>query len=266
MTKILMCPPDFFSIDYAINPWMKEGEGCNPEKTRNQWNELKRVLTNDIGAEVVEMQAQPKLPDLVFTANAALVYKDVAVVSRFRYDERRPEEKFYGEWFRNNGFVASFLPEEISFEGAGDALFSGETLFSGYMPRTDIISHSYISNLLNVRVISLELKDSRFYHLDTCFCPLSDGYVIYFPEAFDQYGNQAIESFFPEEKRIIVTEEEACKFSCNAVNIENHVVFNKTTERLKNELRRKGFIPHEVDLSEFLKSGGSSKCLTLKLD
>lgn len=265
MTKILMCPPDYFSIDYAINPWMKEGNGCDLQITKEQWNSLVKTIQS-VGGEPVVMDAQPKLPDLVFTANAALVYKKVAVISRFRYEERRPEEHFYADWFRNNGFIVSLLPEEISFEGAGDALFSGDTLFSGYLPRTDISSHSYISNMLNIRVISLELVDPRFYHLDTCFCPLTDGYLLYFPQAFDEYANQAIETFFPEEKRIPVLEEEACKFSCNAVNIGTHVIFNKTTDRLKNELRRKGFQPHEVNLSEFIKSGGSSKCLTLKLD
>lgn len=265
MTKILMCPPDYFSIDYAINPWMTVGSGCDVEKAKMQWNSLKNLYTNVMGAEVYVMDAQPGLPDIVFTANAALYHNNIAIISRFRFQERRPEEKFYAEWFRNNGYMATFLPEEVCFEGAGDALFSEETLFSGYAPRTDISAHGFISNLLNIRVLSLELIDQRFYHLDTCFCPLSDGYLLYFPKAFDEYGNKVIEANFEEEKRIAVTEEEACRFSCNAVSLGKAVVMNRTTERLKNELKQKGFKTHEVDLSEFIKAGGSAKCLTLKL-
>ena len=265
MTKILMCPPDYFSIDYAINPWMTAGSGCDVDNAKMQWNSLKNLYTSEMGAKVCVMDAQSGLPDIVFTANAALFHNNIAVVSRFRFQERRPEEKFYAEWFRNNGYIVTFLPEEVCFEGAGDALFSGETLFSGYAPRTDISAHGYISNLLNIRVLSLELIDQRFYHLDTCFCPLSDGYLIYFPKAFDEYGNKVIEANFEEEKRIAVTEEEACRFSCNAVSLGKAVIMNRTTERLKDELKRKGFKIYEVDLSEFIKAGGSAKCLTLKL-
>lgn len=265
-TKIFMCPPDYFSIDYAINPWMKQGTGCNLENTKKQWNTLKDLFVNHLGVEVVTMEPQPCLPDIVFTANAALFYKNIAIISRFRHQERRPEEKFYAEWFRNNGYIVTFLPDDVSFEGAGDALFSGNTLYSGYMPRTDIRAHTFIANLLNIRVLSLELVDERFYHLDTCFCPLTDGYLIYYPQAFDEYGNRVIENNFPEDKRIQVTEEEACKFSCNAVNVGRAVVMNKTTDRLKIELKRKGFQPYDLDLSEFIKAGGSAKCLTLKLD
>lgn len=262
--KILMCPPDYFSIDYAINPWMKEGNDCDFELTKKQWENLRETFEK-LGAETVTMDAQPNLPDLVFTANAAVVYNKIAIISRFRFEERRPEEQFFADWFRNNGYIVSLLPEEICFEGAGDALFSGETLFAGYAPRTDINSHAYIAKLLNVNVLSLELVDERFYHLDTCFCPLTDGYVLYFANAFDEYGNRVIESHFPEEKRIAVTEEEACKFSCNAVSLGKNVVLNKTTDRLKKALADKGFNAYEVDLSEFIKSGGSAKCLTLKV-
>lgn len=265
-TKIFMCPPDYyFNIDYEINPWMKKGTNCKNQEAVERWNDLKNIITN-LGAEVLTMQPQPGQPDIVFTANAALIYKDTAVISKFRPPERQPEEKFYAEWLEKQGFKVEVLPEEMSFEGAGDALFSGETLYSGYVPRSDISAHTYISNLLDIRVISLELVDSRFYHLDTCFCPLSDGYLLYFPDAFDEYGNKVIEKNFPAEKRIPVTYEEASKFSCNAVNIDQSVIMNTTTERLKNELKEKGFDTYEVDLFEFMKAGGAAKCLTLKLN
>ncbi|MEI7473800.1 MAG: dimethylarginine dimethylaminohydrolase family protein [bacterium] len=262
--RILMCPPTYFSIDYAINPWMSEETNSDLELTKKQWNNLKSTLES-LGAEIVEMEPQPNLPDLVFTANAAVVYNKIAIISRFRFEERRPEEQFFADWFRNNGFIVSLLPEEICFEGAGDALFIGDTLFSGHAPRTDINSHAHIAKIFNINVLSLELVDKRFYHIDTCFCPLTDGYVIYFPGAFDEYGNKVIEANVPPEKRIAVTEEEACKFSCNAVSLGKNVVMNKTTDRLKKVLADKGFNTHEVDLSEFLKSGGSAKCLTLKV-
>ena len=263
--KVFMCPPDFFySINYEINPWMTKGTKCNNESAINTWNFLKDTI-NGLNAEVLTMEPQPDLPDIVFTANAALIYGDTAVISRFRYKERQPEEKYYAEWLANQGFKLAFLAENMYFEGAGDALFSGDTLYAGYVPRTDISAHTYVSSLLGVRTISLELVNKSFYHLDTCFCPLSGGYLMYYPGAFDEYANQIIEKDFPEEKRIPVTAEEAGKFSCNAVNIGNNVLLNHTAERLKNALKEKGFTTYEADFTEFMKAGGSAKCLTLKL-
>jgi N-dimethylarginine dimethylaminohydrolase len=261
-----MCSPDYYyRIDYEINPWMKEGTECATNKALEKWKELKNILTG-LGGEVKTMEPIQGLPDIVFTANAALIYKDTALISRFRHKERRPEEKFYAEWLKDQGFEIVYLPEGMNFEGAGDALFSGNTLYSGYIPRSDVSAHTFISELFNVRVISLELVNPRYYHLDTCFCPLSEGYLIYYPAAFDKYGNRVIETNFPSEKRFAVTDEEAVNFSCNAVNLNNAVIFNNTTKRLKNELYKKGFDSYEVDFSEFMKAGGSAKCLTLKLN
>lgn len=264
--KFFMCPPDYYhNIDYEINPWMKKGTGCDNKVSIEKWNDLKNIITN-LGAEVLTMPAQPGQPDIVFTANAALIYKDTAVISRFRPPERQPEEKFYIEWLKKQGFNIEILPDNMHFEGAGDALFSGETLYSGYITRTDITAHTYIAYLLNLKIISLELVNKRFYHLDTCFCPLTDGHLLYYPEAFDEYANKIIEKDFPEEKRIIATEQEALAFCCNAVNIDKSVIMNNTTDRLKNVLKEKGFDTYEVDLAEFMKAGGSAKCLTLRLN
>jgi len=264
--KFLMCPPDYYNnIDYEINPWMKKGTDCCNKTSVQKWKDLKNIII-DLGAEVLTMKPQPNQPDIVFTANAALIYQDTAVISRFKPQERRPEEKFYEEWLQKHGFDLELLPKDMYFEGAGDALFSGDTLYSGYITRTDITSHTYIAYLLNLKIISLELADKRFYHLDTCFCPLSDGYLLYYPNAFDEYANKVIEKDFPPEKRIIATEQEALGFCCNAVNIDKSVIINNTTERLKDALGEKGFETYEVDLTEFMKAGGSAKCLTLRLD
>ncbi len=153
----------------------------------------------------------------------------------------------------------NLLSDGIAFECWRYALFLNDTLFAGYVPRTDITSHNYIAELLKLTVISLELVDNRFYHLDTCFCPLTDGYLMYFPQDFDEYGKKVIEANVAPEKRIVVTDEEAMAFSCNAVSVGKAVVMNNTSERLKTALRDKGFEPYEVDLSEYMKAGSSAK-------
>lgn len=264
--QILMCPPEFFTVDNAINPWMAGNEGqLDRSKAQAQWDEL--VETIGQFADVVTMPAQPDLPDMVFTANAGAVYGDKAIASHFMPHERRPEEQHFKKWFRENGFELLDLDEKLGFEGAGDCLVDrgGPWLWTGYGFRTEIEAHPAIAEFFGRELVSIRLTDPRFYHIDTCFCPLTDGFLMYHPPAFDFDSRLAIESRVPSHKRIIVDTMDAGNFACNAVNVGYEVFVHKASAPLKARLMLAGFTVHEVDLSEFLKSGGSAKCLTLKL-
>ncbi len=263
--KILMCSPEHYGIKYEINPWMNINIQSDNRKAMFQWKNLYKILKDELEVDVRLVEPREDVPDMVFTANAAVMYKNKAVMARFKYPQRQPEEKYFAQWFEDNGYIVITIPKEMSFEGAGDALFLGDTLYAGYVPRTDIASHTYIAEVLNIPVISMELINKNFYHIDTCFCPLTDGYLIYYPGAFDEYGNRVIEENVPEEKRIVVNEEEASYFTCNAVNIGKTVVTNLTTTRFTELLKRKGFNHIQTDLSEYMKAGGAAKCLTLKI-
>lgn len=232
-----------------------------------QWNDLYAKLKARCAIEMVE--PRQGLPDMVFTANAGLILGNKAIVSRFYYPERQGEEKYFKEWFQNHGYTVYELPEKMYFEGAGDALLDrGEAgcLWAGYGFRSSLESHAWIAATLEIEVVSLKLVDSRFYHLDTCFCPLEGGYLLYFPQAFDESSNRTIESRVPADKRIVLSEADALHFGCNAVNIGKLIVFNEISQELKTRLNRLGFEIEETPLTEFLKAGGACKCLTLKLD
>ena len=261
-----MCPPDFFTVEYVINPWMAgHEEDLSLDVARRQWDALRSSLSEF--ADIVVMQPQPDLPDMVFTANAGVVYGNKAIASHFMPHERRPEEPHFKKWFSDNGFELLNLDEKIGFEGAGDCLFDrhGPWLWTGYGFRTEIEAHAEIGKFFDTEVVSIRLTDERFYHIDTCFCPLTDGYLLYHPPAFDYDSRIAIESRIPPHKRIIADTADAGNFACNAVNIGDRIFLNKASDSLKARLMLEGFVVHEIELSEFLKAGGSAKCLTLKL-
>jgi N-dimethylarginine dimethylaminohydrolase len=235
------------------------------ELARQQWDVLRSKLSEF--ADIVVMEPQPDLPDMVFTANAGVVCGNKAIASHFMPHERRPEEPHFKKWFADNGFELLDLDEKIGFEGAGDCLFDrhGPWLWTGHGFRTEIEAHPEISKFFETEVVSIRLTDERFYHIDTCFCPLTDGFLMYHPPAFDYDSRIAIESRVPPHKRIIADTADAGSFACNAVNIGDQVILNKASDSLKARLMLEGFAVHEIDLSEFLKAGGSAKCLTLKL-
>ncbi len=261
-----MCPPDHYEVDYVINPWM---EGNIGKSTRDhaavQWEKLYRLIKE---YALVDLIPPAKgWPDMVFTANAGLVLGKNVVLSRFYHPERQGEEPYFKAWFESKGFQVYELPKDLPFEGAGDALLDrqGRWLWAGYGFRSELDSHAYLAKWLDIEVLSLRLMDNRFYHLDTCFCPLSKGYLLYYPPAFDAYSNRLIEMRVPTERRITIDETDAVNFACNAVNIEEIVILNKASDRLKSQLTNAGFRVVETPLTEFLKAGGASKCLTLRV-
>src|SRR3954453_22110333 len=267
-SRFLMCPPHHFGVEYVINPWMQgQIDAADQELAGRQWKQLHAVLSQH--AEVALMSAVNGLPDLVFTANAALVHRQTAVLSSFRCPERQPEARHYAEWLSADGFQVKILPSGTWFEGAGDALFdrgSKALLCFGYGYRSQAAAGPHLQRSLGVEVQGLRLCDPRFYHLDTCFCPLEGGHLLYYPAAFDQQANAAIEAQVPAERRWAVTEEDALQFACNAVNIGTRVILNYATSELATWLASRGFKVIQTRMSEFIKAGGSTKCLSLRLD
>ncbi|MDJ0713720.1 MAG: TIGR00300 family protein [Prochloraceae cyanobacterium] len=264
--RFLMCAPEHYDVDYVINPWM-EGNIHKSARDRavEQWQKLHHVLKDKAVVDLVK----PEIgwPDMVFTANAGLVLGDDVVLSRFLHKERQGEEPHFRKWFEDKGYTVHELPKDLPFEGAGDALLDreGRWLWAGYGFRSELDSHPYIAKWLDIEVLSLRLIDERFYHLDTCFCPLSGGYLLYYPDAFDFYSNRLIQMRVPPEKRIAIEEADAVNFACNAVNIDSIVVMNKASEGLQQRLVDVGFEVIQTPLTEFLKAGGAAKCLTLRV-
>ena len=267
-SRFLMCPPQHFGVEYVINPWMRgQIHAANQQLACEQWLRFHALMASS--ADVALMQAVTGLPDLVFTANAALVQGRTAVLSSFRCPERQPEARYYADWLAADGFEVKTPPPGTLFEGAGDALFDRgiqQLLWFGYGYRSNAAAAPYLQDLVDVEVQPLRLCDPRFYHLDTCFCPLDGGYLLYYPPAFDLQANAAIESRVPADRRRAVGEEDAVRFACNAVNVGNRVILNYASCGLAAWLRSRGFDLIQTPMSEFMKAGGATKCLSLRLD
>lgn len=262
----LMCAPKHYEVNYVINPWMAGNVHCSSrERAAAQWDGLHRALGKIAEVELVE--PQPGSPDMVFTANAGLVRNGIVALSSFHHKERQGEEPHFRRWFSDWGFAVRDIPRVTSFEGEGDALFEadGSRLWAGHGLRTRQDSHRQLTELWGVEVVSLKLVDPRFYHLDTCFCPLSNGDVMYYLPAFDEDSQRKIEARYTAGQRICVSEADALRFACNAVNVGKTILLNQISQELRLDLKNRGFEIVELELTEFLKAGGAAKCLVLRL-
>lgn len=266
--RILVCRPEYFTVDYVINPWM-QGNTDRPvhEKVVEQWQGLRDTFARH--GDVEELAPVDGLPDLVFTANAGVVLDDKFLCSHFRHPQRRGEETVFARWFGDRGYEVGRMPEGVYFEGAGDALFcrrDPNRLWMGYGFRTVLDAAEHIAGFLDIEVKPLRLVDERFYHLDTCFCPLDGGRLVYYADGFDDRSRRAIEEYYAEEDRHAVSERDAVHFACNAVDLGGTLVMNNCTAEMEERLRAWGFDVIRQPLGQFIMSGGSAKCLSLRLD
>jgi N-dimethylarginine dimethylaminohydrolase len=261
--RYLMCPPAYFDVTYAINPWMTAGVAVDRELAQRQWEALVATL-RAAGAEIELLAPQPGLPDLVFTANLGIVDGPTFVPASMRHAERRPETRHAIAWFREHGFAIRALSADVLQEGAGDALPFGGTLVAGHGARSSAGAYVELAQLIDGAIVALELADPRFYHVDIAFCPLDADSAIVATSALDADGARLLARLVPDP--IALTPGEAAAFSANAVVVGRTVVMAACSARLRGELEARGFDPVVVDVSEFLKAGGGPRCLTLALD
>lgn len=262
----LMCSPEWFEVHYVINPWMAGNLNRSSRDTSfAQWKGLYSALREV--ADVKLMHPRQGSPDMTFVAHGAVVNFGVAALSSFAHAQRQPEEQHLRTWLEDAGFLIWETPRETAFEGEGDALFdpSGRMLWLAHGVRTCQYSHRHVADAWHANLTSLHLVDPRFYHLDTCFAPLSGAHLLYYPGAFDAASLARIEEAFPPRLRIAVDEAEAAHFGCNVLNVGRHIFMHECGGTVARRLRSAGYCVTELPLGEFLKGGGSAKSLALRL-
>jgi N-dimethylarginine dimethylaminohydrolase len=275
--RILMCAPDHFAVAYTINPWMNPSSWQSENRVLGaiawqEWQALRDTLTN-LGAELDFVPPVRGLPDLVFTANAAVVMDRTVLLARFRHPERRGEEAHYTRAFEalcTLGIVDRVLelPEGIIHEGAGDCVWdrTRRIFWMGYGPRSDAAAAPVIERVFGVETVPIELPDPRFYHMDTTLCPLSRGELMYFPGGFTRAGLAEIHARVAPELRIEIGADDAATLTANAVCLGNDIVCSAMSGGLRRKLEARGYAVHLSPLGAFRRSGGSAFCLTLRLD
>jgi N-dimethylarginine dimethylaminohydrolase len=258
--RYAMTPPAFYAVEYAINPWMDTSTPVDVGVAHAQWEVLRQTYLA-LGHRVDIVEPVRGLPDMVYAANGGFIAGDVAIVARFRYVERAGEAAAYGEWMSSMGFEP--VTTRFINEGQGDLLMVGEKVLAGYGFRTDRRAHAEISAALRMPVISLELVDPRFYHLDTALAVLDDHTIAFYPPAFSAAAQEQLHALFPDA--IVVGSADAYVLGLNVVSDGLHVVLPSAATGFIAQLREVGFEPVGVDLSELLKGGGSVKCCTLEV-
>lgn len=258
--RYAMTPPAHFAVEYAINPWMDLSTPVDVGRAQAQWHSLLETYQR-LGHRVEVVDPVPGLPDMVYAANGGFIAGDVAIVARFRYPQRAGEARAYASWMSSRGY-RPMCTRHVN-EGQGDLLKVGDRVLAGWGFRTHRRAHPEIAAALGMPVVSLELVDPRFYHLDTALAVLDDSTIAYYPPAFSATAQRQLQELFPDA--IVVGSADAFVLGLNVVSDGLHVVLPSAATGFAATLRAAGFDPVGVDLSELLKGGGSVKCCTLEV-
>ena len=275
--RFLMCPPRHFAVTYSINPWMDPKAWADGGDTLHavaprQWAALHRALI-EAGAAIETLEPEPGLPDLVFTANAAVVLDGKALLARFRHAERQASSRCSRRRSARSPRAAS-IGEVVEMPRRRHPR-RRRRLPVGPPPRAVLDGlrlplgrggGAVVERTFGVGCVALALADPSFYHLDTAFCALPCGGVIYYPGAFTPAAREIIEWLVAPSQRIALEPDDAARFSANAVSLGNVVIMSGASERLAQALAERGYVLVTTPLDAFLKSGGSACCLTLRLD
>ena len=265
-----MCPPTHYSVSYSINPWMDLTNDVDWRLARQQWQDLHHLIIR-LGGYVELIDPQPGLPDMVFTANAGFILPGnwpvpEVLLSRFEHRERSGEEAFFKFWFKQQKFGVA--KPHMPFEGAGDMLFDESNVFLGHGFRTDEEALdgfiSWPNQFPKHTPHKCHLVDPRFYHLDTCFCPLGKNRYMVYDSAFVDFDRWS-HNVGAGAHWIHVPEKEATQFACNAVVLGKSVILPEGCLITTAALEGLGFNVYQTPMTEFIKAGGACKCLTLKL-
>jgi N-dimethylarginine dimethylaminohydrolase len=270
--RYLMCRPDYFTVSYSINPWMRPQVPTDTALAVSQWESLYDTYLR-LGHEVQLIDPIEGLPDMVYTANGGFVIGNVAYGASFAYPQRQPEGPAFMNWFRTQGFEVA-EPEHVN-EGEGDFLLVGDIVLAGTGFRTSVESHEEVQQVFDREVITLNLVNPNFYHLDTAVSVLdplvgpsagtgtAQPNIAYLPSAFDEASRAILQSRYPDA--ILVSEEDSSVLGLNSISDGLNVVISSRATGFERQLREHGYNPIGVDLSELLLGGGGVKCCTLEL-
>ncbi|MGH3562499.1 MAG: dimethylargininase [Mycobacterium sp.] len=256
----IMTTPTYFAVDYRINPWMDPAAPVDPAVAKAQWEQLRDTYRR-LGHIVDVVEPVTGLPDMVYAANAGLIVGTTAIIARFKHHQRDREAVVYAAWMAANGY-RPVRTRHVN-EGQGDLLLVDGKILAGAGFRTDARAHAEIADITGLPVVSLELADPRFYHLDTALAVLDDTTIAYHPPAFTDRARGQLHELFPDA--MVVDMPDAEVLGLNVVSDGCHVVHPCAAAGFADQVCAAGFIPIAVDMSELLKGGGAVKCCTLEV-
>jgi N-dimethylarginine dimethylaminohydrolase len=261
---------------YGQNEYIDINARIDRTKFMKQHKELENAFSSIITYTLNDVHES--LPDIVFIANGGLSLPRISrtiLLPNMKYEQRKRELPYLMGIYNDLGLNMIPFPKEI-FEGQAELKwFHGGTLaVGGYGFRSTRKSFTVLNKLLSSiysqkglqppKLLVLKLEDPLYYHLDVAMLEYDDTKCIVHKKAFSAESIASLKKFLGSKNvSVIDVEDSIC---LNAVvdgdTLVTHKLDKKDKKLLEDLTKRK---VHEVNTSEFEKSGGSVRCMTLQI-
>ena len=210
-----------------------------------------------LGVQVELMTPQQGLPDLVFTANAGLVFGNALLQLALSPRGARPRDAASSTpGSPSTASRSSTCPKACTSRGPATRCSAADAFRRLPHPQRRARPSVARPGAAACRCCRWNWSTRYFYHLDTCFCPLAPGEAIYYPGAFDAYGRKVLQDAYPT--LIAVEEDGGGPLRLQRGRGRQDGRHQHRLPKLAEELAAAGYTPIAVELDEFIKAGGSA--------
>ncbi len=209
-----------------------------------------------LGCELHTLAAQPDLPDSVFVEDVAVIFDELAIITRPGAESRRGETASIAEAMRSYRELR-FIEPAATLDG-GDVLRLGRRVLVGVSSRTNAAALEQVRTILTPLAYSVESVELHgCLHLKSAVTEVADDMVLINPTWIDA-------QIFKGMELVEVAPDEP--FAANALRIGSTVVYSSDFPETRRRLEARGISVLTVDASELAKAEGGVTCCSLIFD
>ncbi len=212
-----------------------------------------RAALQRLGCTVLALPAQDAMPDAVFVEDVAVVFDEVAVLTRPGAESRRGEGASVADVLSGYRTLQAIqLPGTLD---GGDVLRVGRTVYVGQAARSNAAGINQLRELLSPYGYDVRAVPTHgCLHLKSAATQVADGVLLVQPEWVDV-------SAFSGHRLIPVDPDE--EHAANGLRIGDSVIHPACFPRTNERLRDAGIDVVPVDISELQKAEGAVTCCSL---
>jgi dimethylargininase len=227
-------------------------EAIDVERAAAQHRQYEATLER-LGCRVERLPPLPDLPDSVFVEDAAVVFPELAVITRPGAASRHGETASVAEALgRFRPLVAIGAPATLD---GGDVLRVGRSVFVGVSSRTNDDGVRQLRDVVEPFGYSVSsIAIGECLHLKSAVTALGESTLLLNRAWVDasRFASFDIVDVDPEEP-----------FAANALPIDGVVVVAAAFPRTRRRLEERGFAVAAVDVSELAKAEGAVTCCSI---
>ena len=229
-----------------------ERQPIDIERARSQHHQYTAALVA-LGCQVIQLPAEPTLPDSVFVEDTAVVLDEVAIITRPGADSRKPETTSIAQALKPYRKLCTI--EAPGTVDGGDVLRIGKRLYVGLSSRSNQAAVEQMAAWLKPFGYTVQgVVVNGFLHLKSAVTQVAEQTLLINPAWVDAalFGDMKIIEIDPTES-----------YAANTLLIGETIIYPTSYPRTRQRLEQQGIPVCAVEATELIKAEGAVTCCSL---